>query len=198
MTGLFVTVEGIDGAGKTTVVDAIDEEYKRVVRTQEPSELWTGKQVRRAINNETDEVHPFATFFLFMADRVHHIQKEIEPSIEDDMIVVSDRYSDSTLAYQPVALQDHLQHPRQYMEQVMHPWNLEPDLTLYIDVDIDTAINRMDGTEEYEKREFLQQVKSNYEDLVNYFSHRYVVIDGEQSKEEVRREALEVIGNHYQ
>lgn len=196
--GLFVTVEGIDGAGKTTAVDAIQEEFADVVRTQEPSELWTGKQVRRAISNDTDDVHPFATFYLFMADRVHHIDKEIRPAVEEGKIVVSDRYADSTLAYQPVALSEHLSQPQYYMEAVMEPWNYQPDLTLFIDIDVDTALGRMDGTEEYEKRDFLEGVHENYQELARRFSDRYVVIDGEQSKEAVAEQVIDEIGGRYE
>lgn len=194
-SGVFVTVEGIDGAGKTTAIDAIEEDFKSVVRTQEPSDLWTGKQVRRAISNEND-THPLTTFFLFMADRTYHINERIADSLEDDMVVVSDRYADSTLAYQPVALEDHIEDPRKYMESVMEPWNLEPDLTIYIDISLDTAIERSVGDEEYENREFLRNVKSNYEALRERFDHRYVTVDGEQSKEEVRAEVLELVRSH--
>lgn len=195
--GLFVTVEGIDGSGKTTACDAIDRQYKRVVRTQEPSELWTGKQVRRAISNDSD-THPLSTFYLFMADRVHHIEEEVKPAMEDGMLVVSDRYADSTLAYQPVALREHVRYPQQWMEKVMDPWNFEPDLTIYIDVPVDVAMQRVAGDEEYEKAEFLRAVKSNYDDLRTRFGDRYVTIDGTQSKEAVRRDVLEVVGEHYE
>lgn len=195
--GLFVTVEGIDGAGKTTACDAITGNWKRSIRTQEPSDFWTGKQVRKAISNDTD-THPFVTFYLFMADRVHHINERIEPAVDDGMLVVSDRYADSTLAYQPVALNDHVRFPQQYMERVMEPWNYEPDLTIYIDIDVETAMERVAGDEEYEKAEFLQKVKSNYEDLNTRFSDRYVVVDGTQSKEEVREEVVSIIEDRYE
>jgi len=195
--GFFVTVEGIDGAGKTTVVDAINTNWKRVIRTQEPSDYWTGKQVRRAISNDSD-THPFSTFYLFMADRVHHINNRIKPAIDDGMLVVSDRYADSTLVYQPVALQNHLQAPQQYMERVMRPWNYEPDLTIYIDIPVELAMKRVAGDEEYEKKEFLEQVKENYEELCDRFSHRYVRVDGTQAKEEVKEEVLDIINDHYQ
>lgn len=195
--GTFITVEGIDGAGKTTVVDAINQEYKRVLRTQEPSELWTGKQVRRAISNDED-TPPLATFYLFMADRVHHIEEEIKPAIDDGMLVVSDRYADSTLAYQPVALADHVILPQQFMEATMKPWNYDPDLTIYIDIPVEVAIQRVEGDEEYEKVDFLRKVKSNYEDLSVRFSNRYRIVDGTQSKKEVRKNVLDIVQNYYE
>lgn len=195
--GLFVTVEGIDGAGKSTAVDAITSEYKASSVTQEPSELWTGKAVRRAISNETD-THPLATFYLFMADRVHHIEEEVKQPLDNGMIVVSDRYADSTLAYQPVALQDHVRYPQQFIEQTMGPWNFDPDLTIYIDIPVEVAIERSVGDEEYENTEFLEQVKANYDDLKVRFEDRYEVIDGTQSKEAVREEVIEIINHEYE
>lgn len=189
---MFVTIEGIDGSGKTSAADVIEREHKAVVRTQEPSDLWTGKQVRRAISNDSD-THPLTTFFLFMADRVYHINERIDDALSDGMMVVSDRYADSTLAYQPVALEDHLDYPQRYMESVMRPWNLEPDLTIYLEVSVDTAIERTVGDEEYENREFLRQVKSNYEDLRKRFDHRYVTLNAEKSQDHVQREVLQIL-----
>lgn len=192
-----MTLEGIDGSGKTIAADAIEEEFGSVVRTQEPSDLWTGKQVRRAISNESD-THRLTTFFLFMADRVYHINERIEGALDDDKVVVSDRYSDSTLAYQPVALSEHLENPTEFMQEVMEPWNLKPDLTIYLDVSVDTAIERSAGDEEYENRKFLSNVKSNYERLQDWFKHRYVVVDGEQPKEDVREEVIQLVRSNYE
>lgn len=112
------------------------------------------------------------------------------------MVVVSDRYADSTFAYQPVALEPHLDHPRNFMAKVMEPWNLEPDLTIYLEVSVDTAIERSVGDEEYENREFLRNVKSNYDELRETFSDRYVTVDAEQPIEDVQAEVLELVRAH--
>jgi len=195
--GTFVTLEGIDGSGKTSAAQAIQEQYKSTVQTQEPSDLWTGKQVRRAISNESADVHPFTTFFLFMADRNHQINERIQGALDDGMVVVSDRYSDSTLAYQPVALEDHLENPGLFMRQVMKEWNLEPDLTIYLDISVDTAMERLDGDEEYEKREFLESVKSNYEGIRAEFDHRYVTLNAEKPIDHVQKEVLQIVEAHH-
>lgn len=196
--GTFVSLEGIDGSGKTSVVQAIRETHKSCISTQEPSDLWTGQQVRKAIANDTDDVHPVTTFFLFMADRNHHINERIQNGLDDGMLVVSDRYSDSTLAYQPEALKDHISYPQQWMERCMEPWNIEPDLTIYLDISVDTAMERLDGDEEYEKREFLEGVKSNYDDLAKRFEDRYIVMNAEKSKDQVQKEVLQVLEAHYE
>lgn len=195
--GLFVTVEGIDGAGKTTAVDAIEANFDRVLRTQEPSELWTGRQVRRAISNDSD-THPLATFYLFMADRIHHIEEEIKPALDNGQLVVSDRYADSTLAYQPVALHDHVDVPRVFMKNAMEPWNFDPDLTIYIDIPVGVAMERVAGDEEYEKKEFLSKVQSNYQQIEKRNQDRFVRVDGTQSKLEVRRRVVDIIIDAYE
>lgn len=192
----FITVEGLDGSGGTTVVDAISERYKNAVITQEPSDLWTGEAVRRCIEDE--DSNPLTDFYIFMGDRVNHIEQTVKPVDEAGSLVISDRYADSTRAYQPVALAQSAHFESQttakiFIEQTMAPWNYEPDKTLYLDVSVDTALERCDEADKYEKREFLEQVKENYDALVASESERFTIIDGEQPKEVVRREALDRI-----
>lgn len=190
---MFITVEGLDGSGKSTVVEAIVDSYPNVVTTAEPSELWTGKQVRRCLQDDT--LDPLVDFYMFMADRVHHIEEEVRPLDEQGKLVVSDRYADSTRVYQPVALSesdifDSQLAAKLFIEETMAPWDYEPDETIYIDVSVETALRRCEATEKYEKREFLEKVKDNYDALVEAERDRFIVIDGEQSKEEVARQAL--------
>lgn len=193
--GKLVTVEGLDGAGTTTIVNGLDNLFDDIEKTAEPSELWTGQIVRRCLSDES--IHPLTDFYFFMGDRVHHIEEDVKPAIAEDKIVVSDRYADSTRAYQPVGLvqseQFHDQKDaRLFIEQAMGPWNYEPDVTLYIDISVDTAMERMDGDEKYEKRDFLEQVRENYEDICDEFD-RVKRIDGEQSKEDVLEDVIEYL-----
>lgn len=188
----FITIEGLDGAGGTTLVETISEEYPGAVTTSEPSKLEYGKLVRRNLSQDTD---PIVDFYLFMADRRDHIEQLIRPADQNEKLVVSDRYADSTRAYQPVSMTgegnpfDSPWEAKLFIEQTMASWNYEPDLTLYIDISVDTALERADGDEKYEKRQFLKQVKNNYDALADT-TDRIVRIDGEKSKEEVRTAAL--------
>lgn len=195
MENLFVTIEGIDGAGKSTVVDAIKKNYKSVSFTKEPSGLWTGDCVYRSI--ESDDTNPFTDFYLFMADRAYHIDTLIEPALEKDMMVVSDRFADSTRAYQFHALNEELpgdeEYTEEYIDELMTHWNIEPDLTIYLDISIETSIERCGGEDKYEQEEFLRNVKSRYEYLREKYDYRYVTVDGEQSKEAVKEEVVEII-----
>lgn len=192
---LFCSIEGIDGAGKTTAVDAIRGNFKRVVSTKEPSGLWTGDAVYKSIQDS--ETNPFTDFYLFMADRAHHIDKLIRPNLERDMIVVSDRFADSTRAYQFHALNNQLpgdeEYTEKYIDNLMKHWNIEPDLTILIDISVDTSIERSGGEDKYEEREFLRNVKSRYDYLENKYSDRYVRVNGERNKDQVEREVTEII-----
>lgn len=191
----FITVEGLDGAGGTTLVEAIEKEYPSAVTTSEPSDLEYGQLVRHNLSDQ--DTHELIDFYLFMADRVHHINERVKPADQSGKLVVSDRYADSTRAYQPVALTEanifeSQWEAKDFIEHTMVPWNYEPDLTLYIDISVDTAMRRAEGSEKYEHREFLENVKDNYDAIANSdaFGDRIVRVDGEQSREDVRKSAL--------
>lgn len=209
--GTFVTVEGIDGAGKSTVVNAIEEHFEStlfwqeddyntvdVIRSKEPSNYWTGDAVYRAIDDDS-QTPPLTDFLLYIADRANHVENTVLPALDAGQLVVSDRYVDSTRAYQPVALQGQLDDPEQFIETVHEQagdWCLQPDLTIYIDISVDTALERTEGGDKYEKRDFLEQVRENYEQLAETHSDRFVRIDGEQSKEEVGSEAITEVSKY--
>lgn len=191
---MFYSVEGLDGSGGTTLVETISDEYPQAVTTSEPSDRSFGKRVRERLAQDTD---PLIDFYLFMCDRTDHINNRVRPADEAGRLVVSDRYADSTRAYQPVALTesgvfDSQWQAKHFIETTMRPWNYEPDLTLYIDISVDTAIERSSGEDKYEDREFLKQVRDNYQALCESkkFGHRIVRIDGEQPREEVATSAL--------
>lgn len=189
----FISIEGLDGSGKTTVIEAIKEEYQNTITTAEPSDLWTGGVVRRCLTD--NDIDPLTDFYFFMGDRIQHIEKEIRPVDNSGFLIVSDRYADSTRAYQPVALanSDHFESEldaKLFIEEAMRPWDYKPDQTIYLDISVDTALERSAGGEKYENRDFLEQVKQNYDELIENESERFIVIDGEQSEESVAREAI--------
>lgn len=190
--GFFLTVEGLDGSGKTTVVEALSEAFNDVVVTQEPSDLWTGEIVRDSLSSEDDP--SLTTFHQFMSDRVNHIEKTIVPALEEGRLVISDRYGDSTRAYQPHQLLDDfddIQQARWYIDSVMAPWSVVPDLTLYLEIGVDTALNRCDRGDKYETRENLEQVKDNYEWVNFQHQDRIAKIDAERSADVVAERCIE-------
>lgn len=191
MSGLFVTVEGIDGSGKTSVVEAIEDEFDRVVTTSEPTDYNTGQLVRELLQDSHS--NPITDFHAFMADRQKHIDTLIKPHLHDDYLVVSDRYADSTRAYQSLLLEGKVDNPSGYIRRVMKPWNVEPDLTLYLDVPPEVAIGRVDADEKYEKQTTLEAVYSNYRDIGEHYSDRWFTIDATRPLDEVIEQAISVI-----
>lgn len=191
----FITCEGLDGAGTTTLVEELEHQLDDVVTTAEPSNRMYGKMVRENLSSDTD---PLIDFYLFMADRRDHITNHVKPAENNGKLVISDRYADSTRAYQPVALAseggpfDSMWEAKLFIEQTFSYWNYEPDLTLYIDISVDTAIERSTGDEKYENRKFLTTVKDNYDALADS-NKRIVRVSGEQSIDDMVGEAIDAI-----
>lgn len=193
----LISIEGLDGAGGTTVVEAIGDAYPDAVLTKEPTDLWTGDALRRVLSDEDSQA--LLDFFLFMADRVKHIDEKIRPLDEMGELVVCDRYADSTRAYQPISLVEDgafesQWHAKAFIEKCMGPWIYEPDATLYIDVSVETAVERADCDEKFEVRDFLREVKRHYTGLAQE-KDRFIRIDGEQSNDAVKADALEAVDN---
>jgi len=194
---MLITIEGIDGSGKGTVIDRLEDELsEEAVFTREPSPVWTGEQVRRAINK--DDSHPMADFHLFIADRAEHLKHKIGPALEDGKIVVCDRYKDSTRAYQQDSIDPyvHGMSAGRYIDNNM-AWAPEPALTLLLDVDAETSVERTGERDKYEKKEFLEGVRQNYLDI---YGRNIKKLDATQPKERVVNEAvaevLDFINDH--
>lgn len=196
--GTLIALEGIDGCGKSTLVPKLAEELRSygydVLETKEPTDMWTGKQVYRALSNEDES--PLTDFFMFLADRARHVEKRIEPALSSGKIVLSDRYVDSTRAYQTHRIANTLDERdptvRRWMEEVFRPWNIEPDIVLYLDISVDTSMERCVGMDKFEERENLTRVKRAYED--NLMGRRNTIrIDGERSKDEVLQAARRTV-----
>src|SRR2546428_245013 len=119
--GRFITFEGIDGSGKTTIVHRIEPEFRKrgytVVLTSEPTRTWLGDAVRKSYE---DDVGPVAETFLFLADRARHTD-EIRTWLRAGAIVVSDRYADSTYAYQGARLEGIVKDPIRWLQRVSAP-----------------------------------------------------------------------------
>ncbi|WP_435100110.1 dTMP kinase [Halarchaeum sp. P4] len=181
---MLVTLEGIDGSGKTTVWEALrDTRDDGYAFTREPTDSWYGEAVLRSVRD--DEADPVAEAFLYTADHAAHLSRLVRPALERGDVVVSDRYSDSRYAYQGVALDGLVPRPMEYLRGIHKPWTRKPDLTLYFDVDPQTAAERAGATNKFEQVEFLSAVRANYETLIEHDPERFVRIDATQSPEAV-------------
>lgn len=191
---MLVTLEGLDGSGKTSVWSALrdDERFAGAVFTREPTESWYGEAVSRSIAD--GDADPLAECFLYTADHAAHLASTVRPALGRGDLVVSDRFSDSRFAYQGATLDGHVDDPLDFVRKIHEPWTVQPDLTIYLDVDPDTAAERSGATNKFERVEMLARVRKNYERLIDLEPDRFVRIDATRSPEAVEasvRDALE-------
>lgn len=180
MRGWFVTIEGVDGSGKTTVTQMLArwlaEKGLSVTVTFEPGGTVLGKAIRELVlTNEKTAM--WAEIFLFLADRVEHVAKVILPALERGEIVLSDRFVDSTIAYQGFGLG--LDVERLIELNRIATNGLMPDLTLLLDIDPQIGLIRSQQKDSIANRpiEFHRKVREGYLWLANREPHRIKVVD---------------------
>ena len=183
---MLVTLEGLDGAGKTTCVEALRgvEALGDAVFTREPTDTWYGEAVDRSVADPGAD--PLAELFLYTADHAAHLAETVRPALERGRVVVSDRYSDSRYAYQGASLAGRFEDPVGFVRGIHRPWTRPPDATLYLDVDPETAAERSGATDKFETADYLARVRENYERLVAAEPDRFVRVDATQPEDAVR------------
>lgn len=188
---MLITVEGIDGSGKTSAWRALEEAYPDAVMTSEPTDSWYGDAVRRSIAK--DDADPLAELFLYTADHADHLSRVIEPALADGRLVISDRYSDSRYAYQGATLATRFEEPVAFVRAVHHPWTRPPDFTVYLDVPPDVAVARSGSNNKFEREEHLLAVRANYERLLEAEPERFRRVDGNRPQERVITDVIEAV-----
>lgn len=199
--GIFVTFEGTDGSGKTTQIRRLLTRLRLlnfdVVETAEPGGPPIGQQIRRILLDPANgDLHPVAELLLYFASRSQNVNQWILPALKSGKVVVCDRFTDSTLVYQG--------HGRGLGEKLVRELHkiscglLQPDLTLYLDVDLDTARERMDARNrevtgpaetrmDDQSMEFHRAVRNAYLSLARKEPRRIVVIDAKPDPDRVER-----------
>ena len=191
---MLITLEGIDGSGKTTVWEALrDSLPEGTVFTREPTDSWYGEAVERSIGDE--EADPLAELFLYTADHADHLSRVVRPALEEGRLVVSDRYSDSRYAYQGATLEGVVKRPMEYVRGVHEPFTRPPDATLYFDVPPETGAERAGATNKFETTDYLARVRENYERLLEAEPERFVRVDATRSPEAVVEAAERAIAD---
>jgi dTMP kinase len=180
---MLVTLEGLDGSGKTTAWEALGERYPDAVLTREPTDSWYGDAVYRSL--EDADADPLAELFLYTADHAAHLSRTVRPALEEGRLVISDRYSDSRFAYQAATLEGVIDRPLSYVREIHAPFSRAPDATLYFDVDPETAAERSGATNKFEQAAYLERVREYYERLLADEPDRFVRIDATQPREAV-------------
>jgi len=194
VSGLFISFEGIDGVGKSTQADLLEtwlsEQGKTVVRTLEPGGTDVGVEIRKILLHHKGDLAPRAEAALFAADRAHHVASKIRPALERGEIVITDRYFDSSVAYQGAGRDLSRTEVRDL--SLWAVGGLLPQLTVLLDLPAEEARSRRNtsGTEpdrlEREKTEFFETVRSAYLDLAEAEPDRFLVVDASVSVEQMQ------------
>ena len=194
MSGLFITFEGIDGVGKSTQADLlqkyIEDAGREVVRTLEPGGTELGVEIRHLLLHRKGEVAPRAEALLYAADRSHHVATKINPALAAGKVVISDRYLDSSVAYQGAGRELSVTEIRDL--SLWAVGGLLPKLTVLLDLDAEAARARRDttGTEpdrlEREKTTFFEAVRSCYLELAAAEPERFLVVDAALRPDEIQ------------
>lgn len=191
---MFISFEGIDGVGKSTQLEMLQEYLSQkghtVLRTLEPGGTELGQEIRHLLLHRKGDVAPRAEALLYAADRAHHVATKIRPALERGEIVLTDRFFDSSVAYQGAARDLDVNQVRDISLWAVD--NLVPDLTILLDLPAQDAISRRSktGTEpdrlEREKVEFFERARQMYLELAK--EPRFLVVDARKSVDEIQAE----------
>ncbi len=193
-SGLFISLEGIDGVGKSTQSDLLEEflraQGREVVRTFEPGGTELGQEIRHLLLHRKGDVAPRAEALLYAADRAHHVASKIRPALNRGEVVMTDRYLDSSVAYQGVGRALSAEDVRAISLFAVE--GLLPDLTILLDLEASAAAARRNNTGEApdrlerEKIEFFEAVRQAYLDMAAAEPDRWLVIDARKTVEEMQ------------
>ncbi len=193
--GLFITFEGADGCGKTTQIKLLDEylrgEGYKTLLTREPGSKGLGEKLREILLNYDGEVSSKCESFLFLADRAQHVDCIIKPALEEGVIVLCDRHTDSTVAYQGYGRGLDIEQIKSLNELATS--GLKPDLTLVFDVDVETSQSRV-GTEKDRMEsagiEFFERVRKGFLEIAKFEPERVKVIEATNTIENIHKQVV--------
>ncbi len=198
---MFITLEGPEGSGKTShlpsLVAFLRENGYTVFPTREPGGTSIGEQIREVLHSlKNTEMHPRAETLLYQAARAQFVEQVVRPHLAAGEIVISDRYADSTLAYQGYGHQQDLGQVRALIDYATG--GLVPDLTILLDLDVDLGIKRKTKSNEWNRLdaytlEFHQRVRAGYLEMVKQEPGRWAVVDASRSWDDVQESLRQVI-----
>ena len=204
---MFITLEGIEGAGKSTVQYALAKHFqdlgREVICTREPGGSKLGKSLRSLLLDARTQICSQAELFLFLADRAEHMEETIKPSLAQGKVVICDRFIHSTIAYQgggrgiDMLALTHL--------NTMAIQNIMPKKVLLLDIDVQQGLTRArkrnymhnsqvsEGRFEAEDLAFHERIRQSYLEQAKEDSERFCIIDASQSAEEVINHCIKIL-----
>ncbi len=199
---MFITLEGPEGSGKTSHIPPLVEFLRgkgyTVFPTREPGGTSIGEQIRNILHDlKNTEMHPRTETLLYQAARAQIVEQVIQPRLAAGEIVISDRYYDSTIAYQGYGHQQNLEQVRGLVRYATG--GLTPALTILLDLDVEVGLRRKKQNQSEWNRmddqtiQFYQRVRAGYLEMVNAEPGRWVVVNSEQKWDEVQAELKRVI-----
>jgi dTMP kinase len=200
---MFITLEGPEGSGKTSHIPYLVEYFREkgyvVFPTREPGGTSIGEQIREVIHDlKNAEMHPRTETLLYQAARAQIVEQVIRPRLADGEVVLSDRYADSTIAYQGYGHQQDLEQVRSLIRYATG--GLIPDLTILLDLDVEVGLKRKKKADEWNRLdaytvEFHQRVRAGYLQMVKQEPQRWTVVDASRDWQSVQEELKKVIIN---
>jgi dTMP kinase len=194
---LFVSIEGIDGSGKTTQAGLLLEALSpKAILVREPGGTDAAERIRELLADPNIALDPLAELLLFCAARADLTSRVIRPALEAGEHVVSDRFADSTVAYQGAARGLGVGEAISITATATH--GLWPDLTILLRIDPELALSRADGDDRFESEglELQRAVAEAYEEIAVIASDRVVVIDASGTVQQVHERVMEAIESH--
>lgn len=196
--GLFITLEGADGCGKTTQLNLLKEYLTskgyEIVVTREPGGKGLGEKLREILLNYDGEVSDRCEAFLYLADRAQNIDTIIKPAINSGKIVLCDRHTDSSVAYQGYGREQNIDDINMLNELAVN--GVHPDLTIVFDIDTETSMARVGAEKDRLESagiEFHKRVRNGYLEIAKKNPQRIKVVDASQTIEDVQRDVIKII-----
>lgn len=205
--GMFISIEGPEGAGKTSVIGIVSErlkaEGKKVLVTREPGGIKISEAIREVIlNNENVEMDGKTEALLYAAARRQHLVEKVIPALKEGYIVLCDRFIDSSLAYQGYARGLGIDEVLKINEFAIE--GMMPDLTIYFDISPEEGLARVLNNTEREKNRldkeelsFHERVYEGYKRVIKQYEHRIVRTDASLTKEEVTTNVYNIITSQF-